>query len=103
MRASELLASRVVDDRGRDLGPVRDVRLARDHLRVAGLVVGGGPFAAPAHAWGYTEGRARGPWLLRALSAPARRHGRFIPAARVIDWGPGVVTVSADAGSEWPP
>jgi len=84
----------VADDRGRDLGPVRDIRLAREDLRVVGLVVGGGPLAGPAHAWGYTEGRAQGPWLLRALTAPARRQARFIPAERVSAWGPGVVTIT---------
>src|SRR5829696_3914302 len=96
MRASELLSSRVVDELGHDLGPVRDIRVARDDLRVLGLVVGTGPLAGAAHAWGYVEGHARGPWLLCALAAPARRRARFIPADRVRDWGPGLVKVAAE-------
>lgn len=92
MRLSELIGSNVVDEDGRDLGPVRDVRLRRreppggNDLEIAGLVVGGGRFAAPAHAWGFAEGRARGPWLLAALFRQAAAQARFIPADRVLEW-----------------
>lgn len=101
MRASELLSSVVLDRSGRELGPVRDLRVRRVEgeaagLEIAGLVVGDGPLAALAHAWGYAEGRSQGPWLLRRLTGGARRAARFIPAERVVDWGPGRVRVDAE-------
>ncbi len=63
MRASELLASRVVDADGEDLGPVRHVRVRQTPrgLRVGSLVVGDGRFAGLAHAVGAAEGRGQGP------------------------------------------
>lgn len=102
MRLSELLRAQVIDAGGRDLGPLRDVRLERDGpgpqdtrgYRVAGIVVGDGPFARLAHSWGYAEGRATGPWLLRALTSRAAEQAAFIPAADVVDWGPARVVVS---------
>jgi hypothetical protein len=89
MRATELLATRVLDADGRDLGPVRDARVRRAEdgsLTVVGLVVGDGPFAHAAHAWGFAEGRAQGPWLLRALTARATRAARYVPADDVASW-----------------
>lgn len=101
MRASELLASVVIDASGRSLGPVRDVRLdPRDH-RVAGVVVGDGRLARVAHAWGFAEGRARGPAPLRALLAPASARARFVASESVVDWGPGVIRIGVD-GRELP-
>ena len=97
MRASELLASQVVDSNGRPLGPVRDIRVERDGFRVVGLVVGKGAFARVAHGWGYAEGRAQGPALLSWLTRRATRRARFIPADRVVDWGPGTVRIGGDA------
>ena len=109
MRLTELLASSVVDGEGRSLGPVRDVRLsdrapgaAGPRFTVAGLVIGGGLLARPAHAWGFAEGRACGPWLLGALTRRAVRQARFIPAEHVLDWGPGVIAVSG-ALADFPP
>ncbi len=96
MRASELLRSEVVDARGRRLGPVRDIRITRDGFRVAGIVVGGGPFASIAHGWGYAEGRAQGPWLLRVLTRRATRQARFVDANDVVDWGPGEVKIEGE-------
>lgn len=92
MRASELLATGVVDADGRELGPVRDVRLARRNgaFVVVGLVVGGGRGSRVAHSWGYAEGRAQGPLLLRALTRGAARNARFVPAERVVEWSPSV-------------
>jgi hypothetical protein len=100
VRVAELLASFVIDRNGRSLGPVRDVRVGAD-LAIAGLVVGGGFLAALAHAWGFAERRAAGPWPLRALTASATRAARFVSAEVVVDWGPGRVRVSATA-SELP-
>ncbi len=97
MRASELLASRVVDAAGDDLGPVRDVRVRREssgEFRVVAIVVGDGRFAAIAHALGVAEGRVQGPWLLRRLCADAITRTRTVPAEDVVHWGPGVVRVS---------
>jgi hypothetical protein len=100
VRVAELLASLVVDRNGRSLGPVRDVRVGAD-LTIVGLVIGGGFLAGLAHAWGFAERRAAGPWLLRALTAPATRAARFVPAELVADWGPGRVRLTATA-SELP-
>ncbi len=98
MRLSELMASTVVDAAGQSLGPVRDVRLAEPEdgrLVLAGLVIGDGHFASAAHAWGFAEGRADGPWLLRALTARAVRQARFVPVEQVVKWGPGAIRISA--------
>jgi hypothetical protein len=94
VRVAELLASVVADRNGRSLGPVRDVRIGAD-LTIAGLVVGGGFLATLAHAWGFAERRAAGPWPLRVLTASATRDARFVPAEVVVDWGPGRVLLSA--------
>ena len=94
MRATELLASYVVDESGARVGAVRDVRVSRGDYAVVGLAVADGWRARAAHRWGYAEGRAQGPWLFRALAAPAVARTRFVPAERVRDWGPGVVRIS---------
>jgi len=99
MRATELLASTVVDENGRSLGRVHDIRISRDQseahgrFQVAGLAIGGGHLA---HVWGFAEHRATGPWLLRTLTARAVRRARFVPADRVTDWGPGLVRIQGD-------
>ncbi|HEX5983948.1 MAG TPA: hypothetical protein VFY69_07060 [Solirubrobacterales bacterium] len=91
MRASELIDSPVYED-GRLAGIVRDLRVeaepaADGSFAVLGLVLGDpGPRAAAAHAWGFAEGRAQGPWLLRRLVGNGA--SRFVPADRVVDWGP---------------
>lgn len=96
MRATDLLTSTVVDEKGRSLGRVHDIRIsrrtpaARGGFEVAGLAIGGGRLV---HAWGYAEHRAAGPWLLRILTARAARGARFVPAERVVDWGPGLVRI----------
>lgn len=101
MRLSELLASEVVDELGERVGPVRDVRiLVREGGRweVSGLVVGDGSLAsAAAHRWGYAEGRASGPALLRRLLAGATGRSRFVAAELVSDWGPGRVRLRGSA------
>ena len=101
MRASELLASYVVDESGARVGAVRDVRVRRGDYEVVGLAVADGWRARVAHRWGYAEGRADAPWLLRRLLAPAVARTRFVPAARVRDWGPGVVKI-AGGGDDLP-
>ncbi|MBD0338981.1 MAG: PRC-barrel domain-containing protein [Thermoleophilia bacterium] len=99
MRASELLSCDVVDASGAPLGPVRDVRITADGFRAAGIVVGGGALAAVAHAWGYPEGRARGPALLTTLFRHAIRAARFVPAEDVARWGPGTVELAVEAAA----
>lgn len=93
MRASELLAGTVLDEAGRSLGPVRDVRLDAETYEVVGLVIGGGRLARMAHAWGYAEGRAVGPWPFRRLTQRASRRARLIPAEKVVEWGPRIVRI----------
>jgi hypothetical protein len=98
MRGTDLLSSTIVDESGRPVGHVHDVRIIRagaadgapDRFRIAGLAVGGGRLA---HAWGFAERRAAGPWLLRTITAPGSRTARFVPAARVIHWGPGTIRI----------
>ncbi|MDQ3934843.1 MAG: PRC-barrel domain-containing protein [Actinomycetota bacterium] len=97
MRATELLASRVVDERGAHVGRVRDVRVSRAGWEVVGLAVADGWRARLAHRWGYAEGRAQGPWLLRRLTRAAVERTLFVPAERVTDWGPGVVRIRGGA------
>ncbi|GAA3343038.1 hypothetical protein GCM10020358_40230 [Amorphoplanes nipponensis] len=107
MRATELLSRPVVDEHGRPLGRVHDLRIARRPEQhgpargwaVAGLAVGGGRLV---HAWGFAERRAAGPWLLRKITARAGRVARYVPAERVLAWGPEVVRVRT-GGAELPP
>jgi hypothetical protein len=98
MRATDLLSSTVVDETGTAVGRIHDIRITRHdpsddeggRFRIAGLAVGRGLLA---HAWGFAEKRAVGPWLLRAITARGSRTARFVPAERVIDWGPGLVRI----------
>ena len=97
-KASELLASEVVDVAGRRLGPVRDVRLSREGFRVVGLVVGEGPFARIAHGWGYAEGRARGPALIAATCRSTIRRARWPGRAGRLPKSPAALrNISADS------
>lgn len=77
---------------------MHDLRISRDAsagadvtgppIRVVGLAVGGGRLV---HTWGFAEGRATGPWLLRVITARGVHRARFLPAEQVVDWGPGQV------------
>lgn len=100
MRASELIGARVVDDQGRAVGIVRDLRVevgsvgSGHAFPVAGIVVGlPGARSAAAHRWGYAERRAAGPAIFRRLLQPAVERSILIPVERVADWGPGVVRI----------
>jgi hypothetical protein len=103
MRISELLSSEVVDETGRSGGWVHDVRISGEPgpgeeaapFRVVGLVIGGGRLP---HAWGFAEGRATGPWLLRVLTARGARQARFVPAARVESWEAGTIRIRGRLG-----
>jgi len=106
MRATDLLSLPVVDENGHSMGRVHDLRITRRPdqdgrprgLFVAGLAVGGGRLA---HAWGFAERRATGPWLLRMMTARAARAARYLPADRIVGWGPEVIRVRSD-GADLP-
>ncbi len=85
MRLTNLLGADVVDVRGKELGPVHDVRLIQDGppmgsfgrgLRLRALLLG--PTAVGARL-GFERGRLRGPWPLDALFRAV--HGRMRIAA----------------------
>jgi sporulation protein YlmC with PRC-barrel domain len=103
MRASELLGRRVLDGDGREVGIVHDVvvRLGDDgRVSVSGLVVAPATVRARlAHAWGYAQGRARGPAVLRSW-VMAGTPSEVVPAARVRSWDEASsVVLRAGAGS----
>lgn len=99
MRASELIGSEVRDRAGRQVGIVRDLRVDTDRVvaggfPLLGLVVGEpGVRSAAAHAWGYAEGRARGPAPFARFLAPAAERSVFVEAGRVHTWGPDAVVI----------
>jgi hypothetical protein len=73
MRLSDLLGSEVLDEFGRRIGQIHDVRMTRDGplqgafgaaLRVDGLVVGRPAFGARL---GLDRAEVRGPWILKAF------------------------------------
>ena len=98
MRLSDLLRAEVVDEQGRALGRVHDVRMVKDGrpmgafgpaYRVSGLVVGRSAVGARL---GYDRGRVKGPWMLVALWG--RRSARtYIPWGRVRDVQAGRIRV----------
>ena len=102
MRISKVLASVVVDESGRRIGRVCDVRLAKDDLRVVGLVVGDGLLADAAVAWGLAERRARGPWPLQRLTARAVQRIAFVPSERVVRWDHGKVVLAERPSRAYP-
>lgn len=99
MRASELIGSPAFDEGDRFAGVVRDLRLeaepaADGGYAVLGIVLGDpGARNAAAHAWGFAEGRSRGPWLLRRLVGDGEPH--FVPVDRILDWGPDRLRIRA--------
>ena len=93
MRASELIGRTVLDRTGSPVGRVRDLRIpladSRGQMpaRVAGIVVGGfGARASLAHAWGFAEGRASAPAVLRRLFGAELGRARYVPADAVTGW-----------------
>jgi uncharacterized protein YrrD len=100
MRVGELLRSNVIDERGRRLGSVDDVRLVQDgpvvggfgaSLRVDGLVVGKGGLGVRL---GFHRAQVKGPWPLKAVLGALERRARYVPWARVKSWSDGVVLIS---------
>jgi hypothetical protein len=106
MRASELIGSPVVDESGRAVGIVRDLRVVVDEpapgggFPIAALVLSEPTArAAAAHAWGFAEGRAEGPELLRRALLPAVERSLVVAVDRVLDWGPARLRI-ADEGRD---
>jgi hypothetical protein len=99
MRASELIGSPVLDESGRSVGVVRDLRVALEGATPGGfpitaVVVGEtGLRSAAAHAWGLAQGRTVGPALLHRLLAPAMERSLFVRADLVLDWGPDTLRI----------
>lgn len=105
MRASDLLARRVIDANGSPIGIVHDLRVmlparavdensdsagqprAQDAPRLIALVVGpDGVRCRLAYAWGYAQGRSRGPAVFRALLAGQGKRTRTVPVTDVDSW-----------------
>lgn len=88
----------MTDESGRPAGLVHAVRLrtgpgAEQVLGpVVGLVVAGARWRPRlSHAWGYAEGRTRGPAVLTALLGPEASRARVVPVSAVLAWQPHVV------------
>jgi hypothetical protein len=107
VRLSELLGRDVVDEDGRRLGIVHDVRLVGDaradgapldDLRIDLLVVGRAGVAARL---GYGPNGVRGPWMLRVLARRLERRIDGIPWEQVT-WsnGRGPLTVRTGEPSQ---
>ncbi|HLZ37975.1 MAG TPA: hypothetical protein VKP64_09510 [Mycobacteriales bacterium] len=104
MRMSDLVGALVVDESGRPLGHVHDLRLVADGVtfpatgnrayRVHGLVVGAG---AVGMRLGYARGHVQGPWLLRVLLRRLRRRRREIPWEAVREVTPGRIVARVAA------
>jgi hypothetical protein len=89
MRLSELLGAEVVDEHGRPVGKVHDVRLQQAgpelegsgaSLRLEGLIVGRRALGA---RFGFGRGGVRGPWLLEAVFGSLGRDGRYVAWDRI--------------------
>jgi sporulation protein YlmC with PRC-barrel domain len=86
MRLSEVLGRTIVDQGGREIGRVHDVRLVQDGpvqgfdagFRLHGLIAGPGSVGTRL---GYGHGGTRGPWLIRMLFE--RRRALYVPWERV--------------------
>jgi PRC-barrel domain len=89
MRASDLLGSEVVDESGRSIGTVRDIRLVQDGpisasfgalFRVQGLVAG--PRSLGSRL-GFERGNVKGPLMLRVLFRLLHRRAGFVGWDRI--------------------
>lgn len=109
MRLADLLGHDAVDEVGRSLGRVHDVRMRRDGpvlqpsnqptYRLLGLVIGRG---AVGRRLGYSDPDINGPWLLKAIFQAQTRRSRYVEWARVAGVVKGRVIVRGD-GSDLPP
>jgi sporulation protein YlmC with PRC-barrel domain len=101
VRLTDLLGATVVDEGGRLLGVVTDVRLVQDGplqgtfgaaLRVHGLVVG--RTSVGAHL-GFDRANVRGPWLLKGLVGAVQGRPRYVDWSRIRSIEPRLVRVAA--------
>ncbi len=96
MRASDLVGRAVVDDRGRRLGHVNDLRAVDDgaaggrahDVRIDALLVG---VHHVGSSLGYTRDQQRGPWLVRTIVRALHRDVTVVPWDRVVSTGESVV------------
>jgi PRC-barrel domain len=88
MRLSDLLGAEVVDEHGRAVGKVHDVRLEQagpeqadlgPGLRVEGLIVGRRALGA---RFGFGRG-VQGPWLLRLVFGSLGHDGHYVAWHRI--------------------
>ena len=103
MRLSEILGRTVADQGGAPIGVVHDLRArvaANGDWRITGLAVASDDLRSKAALrWGYAEGRATGPWVLRRLMAKQSAAARFVPAELVTDWGADPIRIKSDFAS----
>jgi sporulation protein YlmC with PRC-barrel domain len=92
LRLSDLLEREVVDEDGRPLGRVADVRLVQDGpyvdgfgalLRVDGMVVAR---RSVGIRLGFHRRRVKGPWPLKPVLALLARRSLYVPWDQVVSW-----------------
>jgi sporulation protein YlmC with PRC-barrel domain len=103
MRLSDLLGAELMDQHGRTVGKVHDVRLQRANAstdainasyQLAGLIVG---HRAMGVRFGFDRGGASGPWLLKLLFGRAGHDGRYVAWDRVAAIESGRIRISGAA------
>jgi hypothetical protein len=102
-RISELIGCRVTATDGRQMGIVKDVRLAptgvdnglRSELMVAGIVIGQ---RHTGSLLGYDRQPKQGPWLVRTVVRWLHRNSGYLPWSAVadVDWTTRVVRSRTD-------
>lgn len=103
MKVSELLGRAVVDVHGNHVGVVHDLRAVlpseghgestlsahsatTEGPKIVALVVGPDTWRCRlAHSWGFAQGHARGPALLKAL-VRGKESAQVVATAGVADW-----------------
>ncbi|MBT2367282.1 PRC-barrel domain-containing protein [Streptomyces sp. ISL-10] len=87
MKASDLLNAEVVDESGRRLGKVHDLRVTRPSAsspwQLEAVVVGS---TGLAHRFGYATGEVRGPAVLAKAAHWLARRRQIIEWSRVISY-----------------
>jgi sporulation protein YlmC with PRC-barrel domain len=76
LRLTDVVGLRAVATDGTEVGHVRDVRLHRASLVVAGLVLGG---RRREVRWGYDRHPEQGPWLLARIARLLHPHTGYVP------------------------
>ena len=103
MRLSELLGAEVVDEHGRAVGKVHDVRLEQDGTglegfgpswRVEGLIVARRALGA---RFGFGRGGVKGPWLLKVVFGALGHDGRYVAWDRIRSIQPRQIRITGTA------